>query len=51
MQAETKRKASREKCVRVRRPDARRLVDNGEKKRSAWVEMTAVCLIGRIAST
>jgi hypothetical protein len=50
MHAETKRNASREKCVKVKRPDARRLVESGEKKSNACVEMTAVCLIGRIAS-
>jgi len=31
MHAETKRNASREKCVRVSKPDASRLVDSGEK--------------------
>jgi hypothetical protein len=31
MQAETKKKASREKCVSVNIPDANKLVLNGEK--------------------
>jgi hypothetical protein len=31
MHAETKRKASREKCVNVKSPAAKRLVDRGEK--------------------
>src|ERR1700690_2771358 len=50
MHADTKRKASREKRVSMISPTTAELVASGAKKISAWVEITAACLTGRIAS-
>src|SRR5664280_1404700 len=50
MHADTKRNASREKRVSMISPTTVALVAIGAKKINACVEMTAACLIGRIAS-
>src|SRR5487761_2242729 len=50
MQAETKKNASREKRVSIKSPPTAALVANGAKNTNVWVEMTAACFTGPMAS-